>query len=144
MPADLFINQAAKKTNTAIAYHPESFTYSKAKTTYNDWIMQKRRHVSTAKYYKSFDKVQLSIFFASQLLFFLVPIVLLAFQFQWLIVLILIVFRYTIAWLSLGYSASKLNEKDVMYWYPILEVVLIFTQLNVSFKNTQSKPITWK
>jgi glycosyltransferase involved in cell wall biosynthesis len=141
---DLFINEAAKKENITIAYNPESFTYSKAKTSYSDWIMQKRRHISTAKYYKSFDKMQLSTFFTSQLLFFILPIILLAFQFQWMIVLILIVFRYIMAWITLGYASSKLNEKDLIYWYPILEIILIFTQLNVAFKNMQSKPITWK
>ena len=39
----------------------------KGKKTFGDWIMQKRRHVSTAKYYKFFDKTQLGIFYFSQL-----------------------------------------------------------------------------
>ncbi|WP_394759567.1 glycosyltransferase [Flavobacterium sp.] len=141
---DLFINEAATKQNTAIAYNPESFTYSDAKTSYKSWIMQKRRHVSTANHYKSFDKIQLVLFYISQLLFFIVPTVLLSFQFQWIIVISLIVLRYIISWISLGYSAGKLNEKDVMYWFPILEIILIFTQLNVFIRNIFSKPITWK
>ena len=106
--------------------------------------MQKRRHVSTAKYYKSFDKTQLGIFYFSQLLFFLISIVLLIFQFQWIIVTSIIIFRYIVVWISLGYSATKLKEKDVIYWFPILEIILIFTQLNVFIKNIFSKPVTWK
>ena len=141
---DLFINEAATKHNTSIAYNPESFTYSHPKTSYKEWFMQKRRHVSTAKHYKSFDRGQLGTFYISQLLFLLLPIALLSFQFQWIIVLSLIGFRYLIAWLSLGFSAGKLKEKDVMYWFPILEIMLIFTQLNVFFKNIFSKPVHWK
>jgi len=53
---DLFINQIAKSKNTAICYSPESFTYSQPKTTFKAWFTQKRRHVSTARFYKSFDK----------------------------------------------------------------------------------------
>jgi len=141
---DLFINEAATKEKTATVCSPESFTYSKAKTSFKEWFMQKRRHVSTAKHYKAFDRAQLGLFFISQLLFLLLPIVLLAFQFQWIIVLSIIVFRYLIAWISLGFSAGKLKEKDVMYWFPILEIILIFTQLNVFFRNIFSKPVTWK
>ena len=141
---DLFINQAATGKNTAICYSPESFTYSAPKTKYKDWFNQKRRHVSTAKHYKLFDKTQLAMFFFSQLMFLVLAIVLLAFQFQWIIVLSVVGFRYLFAWLALGFSAGKLKEKDVMYWYPIIEIVLIFTQLNVFFTNIFSKPVYWK
>ncbi|MFK5880084.1 MAG: glycosyltransferase, partial [Flavobacteriaceae bacterium] len=41
---DLFVNQNATKENCAISLHPESFTISEPKTTFKDWINQKRRH----------------------------------------------------------------------------------------------------
>ncbi len=141
---DLFINQASNSKNTTISYTPESFTYSRPKKTFNDWFTQKRRHVATAKHYKSFDKVQLVLFFSSQLLFIIVPIILLAFQFQWIVVVSLIGFRYLFAWIVVGYAAEKLKEKDVMYWFPIIEFILIFTQINIYFTNIFSKPPTWK
>lgn len=141
---DLFINQAANARNTAIAFMPESFTYSKPKTTYKDWITQKRRHIATANYYKKFDKFQLGVFYCSQLLFILLAIILLAFQFQWIIVLSLFCLRYIISWTVIGFSAGKLKEKDVVYWYPVIELVLIFTQINIFITNTFSKPVHWK
>jgi glycosyltransferase involved in cell wall biosynthesis len=141
---DLFVNQAATARNTTIAFMPESFTYSKPKTTYKDWIIQKRRHIATANYYKKFDKFQLGVFYCSQLLFILLAIVLLAFQFQWMIVLGLFCVRYIIAWTVIGFSAGKLKEKDVVYWYPAIELVLIFTQINIFITNTFSKPVHWK
>jgi len=141
---DLFINQIAKSKNTAICYSPESFTYSQPKTTFKAWFTQKRRHVSTARFYKSFDKIQLGLFYVSQLLFLILAIVLLAFQYQWIIVLSLVGFRYLFTWIILGFSSGKLKEKDVMYWFPIIEIVLIFTQLNVFITNLFSKPVYWK
>jgi glycosyltransferase involved in cell wall biosynthesis len=141
---DLFINQAAKSANTAVSYSSESFTYSESKTSFKDWFIQKRRHVTTAKHYKAFDKMQLGLFFISQLLFLIVPVILLAFQFQWILVLSLIGFRYLFTWIVLGFAAGKLKEKDVMYWYPFIEIILIFTQINVFFTNIFSKPAHWK
>jgi glycosyltransferase involved in cell wall biosynthesis len=141
---DLFINQAANGNNTTICFAQDSFTYSKPKTTFKEWFTQKRRHVSTAGHYKFFDKLQLGIFFISQFFFFILAIILLAFQYQWIIVASLIGFRYLFTWLTLGFAAGKLKEKDVMYWYPFIEIVLIFTQLNVFISNTFSKPVHWK
>lgn len=141
---DLFINQAASGINTTICYNQESFTYSKPKTTFKEWFTQKRRHVATAGHYKSFDKIQLALFYISQLLFLILPIYLLSFQYQWIIVCSLIGFRYLFTWLILGFSAGKLKEKDIMYWFPIIEIILIFTQLNVFIVNLFSKPVHWK
>ena len=141
---DLFINQAAKGKNTTVCFSPESFTYSQPKTSFKDWFAQKRRHVSTAALYKTFDRMQLGAFYLSQLLFLLLPIVLLAFQYQWIIVVSLIGFRYLFAWITLGFAAGKLKEKDVMYWFPVIEITLIFTQMNIFLTNIFSKPVHWK
>ncbi len=141
---DLFINQAANGENTAICTTPESFTYSEAKKTFKSWFAQKRRHVSTAQYYKTFDKTQLVMFYATQLLFPLLAAVLLILQFQWIYVAAIIGFRYLVAWLVMGFSAEKLKEKDTIYFYPIIEIALILVQLNVALSNIFSKPVHWK
>ena len=141
---DLFINQAGTSKNTTICFSPESFTYSEPKKTFKDWFAQKRRHVSTATFYKPFDRMQLGIFYISQLFFVILAIVLLAFLHQWIIVLSVIGFRYLFTWLTLGFASGKLKEKDVMYWFPIIEMVVIFTQLNIFMTNIFSKPVHWK
>ena len=141
---DLFINQAANRKNTTVCYTEDSCTYSEPKIAYSEWFSQKRRQLSTAKFYKPFDKIQLGLFFITQLLTLVLPIILLSFQFQWIIVASLVAFRYLFAWISLGFGAGKLNEKDVMFWFPIIEIVLIFTQLNIFITNLFSKPTHWK
>ena len=141
---DLFVNEASTDTNTAICYSPESFTISKPKTSFKSWINQKRRHVATAKFYKSFDKLQLATFYLSQILFIVLSVILIISNFQWITVLSLIGFRYLFSWITLGFSAAKLQEKDVMYWFPVIEIVLIFTQLYLFVINIFSKPVHWK
>ncbi|WP_366187067.1 glycosyltransferase [Flavobacterium ovatum] len=141
---DLFINEAASSKNTTIAYTPESFTYSKPKSTYKEWIVQKRRHLSTANHYKTLDKLQLGTFYCSQILFFTLAILLLSLQFQWIIVLSLIVIRYLGTWTVVGFSAGKLKENDIKYWFPIVELFLILSQMNIFIANLFSKPVHWK
>lgn len=141
---DLFINQAATRENTTICFSKDSFTYSMPKSSFSAWFTQKRRHVSTATYYKLFDRIQLAVFFLSQLLFFFLSTILLISQFEWLFVVGIIVVRYAFSWTSLGFAANKLNEQDTIYWFPIMEIALLFTHLNVFFINLFSKPVHWK
>src|SRR5690606_41297010 len=58
----LFINEAATNKNTTICFDSESFTYSKAKTTYKDWLKLKQNRRTVISYFKGFDKFQLSLF----------------------------------------------------------------------------------
>ena len=77
---DLFINQVATKKNTAICvYLKESFTASIPKKSFKSWILQKRRHVSTASHYKPLHKFLLSsILLVPNYLFWILGIVLIA------------------------------------------------------------------
>ncbi|RYD75736.1 MAG: glycosyltransferase, partial [Sphingobacteriales bacterium] len=137
----LFLNQAATKKNTAICFTPESFTVCEPATSFKEWFGKKRKDVFTASFFRTADKFQLRLFYFSQLAFLLLWISLLALQFNWMLIVPIIVLRYIISWITLGYSAAKLGEKDVMYWYPVIEIILIFTQLNVFFTNLFSKPV---
>ena len=141
---DLFINQAANAQNTTINFNSESFTYSEAKKTFRDWFKQKRRHISTSKYYKTFDKLQLATNFVSQFFFLTLAIVLLAFQYNWILVTGILGFRYIFNWIIIGYGCSKLKEKDIIFGYPLFELLLMITQINVFITNLFSKPVHWK
>ncbi|MFN4197812.1 MAG: glycosyltransferase [Flavobacterium sp.] len=141
---DLFINEAAHAENTTYSVSPQSFTTSKPKTSFKDWFTQKRRHVSTAKHYKGFDRFQLGLFYLTQLSFYLLAILLLILQFQWVWVASIIGFRFLFAWLVMGKAANKLKETDVIYFYPVIELILIGVQLNVFITNIFSKPVHWK
>lgn len=141
---DLFINQIATKENTAICVNPYSFTESNPKTTFKDWFKQKRRHVSTAKFYKLKHKILLASIYISNLLFWLLGIFLILFLFHWPLVLGLILFRIIIQYTIIGISGKKLNENDLLIYTPILEVFLISFQLAIFINNLFSKTNHWK
>ncbi len=67
---DLFVNQIATKNNVAIEVSPHSHTFSAPKYSFSAWLQQKRRHMTTGKYYKSKHKRLLGTFSLTQFLFY--------------------------------------------------------------------------
>lgn len=141
---DLFINQVANKKNTAICFSKNGFTESIPKTTFKNWFKQKRRHVSTAKYYKLKHKILLALIYSSQLLFWVLAIYLFTTTYHWQIVLALVLFRIIIQYIIFRKSSEKLKEKDLLVLLPFLEVFLIIIQLTIFINNLISKPNYWK
>ncbi len=141
---DLFVNQIATKKNTTICYSKQSFVQSQPKLKFRSWIRQKRRHISTASFYRTKHKVMLGLFYISQILFYVLGILLLLFLFQWETVLLLILLRYIMQYFILYSAAKKLDEKDLLLYLPILECSLIIVQFSIFIHNFISKPKHWK
>lgn len=141
---DLFVNEIASRSNTALCTSDIGFTESVPKSTYSEWILQKRRHASTAKYYKTKHKFTLALFYISQLSFLILAILLISTLQFWKIVVGLIAFRYIILFISLTMAANKLKEKDLIAYFPLLELFLIISQFSIFIKNLTSKPNHWK
>jgi hypothetical protein len=76
---DLFVNQTATKTNTAIEIDPDSFTVSEPMTTMNSWLRQKRRHLTAGFFYRPWHKFLIALEVVSRELFYVTAIVLLSF-----------------------------------------------------------------
>ncbi|RLD29816.1 MAG: glycosyl transferase family 2 [Bacteroidetes bacterium] len=141
---DLFINQVANSKNTSICFAKNSLTESLPETSFKDWLKQKKRHVSTSKYYELKHKFMLGLFYISQLLFWVLSIILLSFQFRWEIVIALILLRIILQYISVGFSAKKLKELDTIVLLPIFDLFLIFSQFFIFISNLTTKPSNWK
>lgn len=141
---DLFVNQIATLSNTTICFSKDSFTESIPKATFKSWFKQKRRHVSTAKHYKTKHKVLLALLYISNILFWLFALILFISLFNWQIVLGLFIFRIILQYIILGFSSKKLSETDLLVFLPFLEIFLIITQLTIFINNLISKPNHWK
>jgi len=144
---DLFINQVATKKNTAICYSPTSFTVSTPKASFSAWFNQKRRHITTANYYSPLHKILLGTYYFSQVLFWLLAIILLFRSLHKPIIIwsVIIAFflRLLLQYIVIGRAAKKLNERDLIVFIPILDFYLVFIQLMLFINNTIRKPKTW-
>lgn len=140
---DLFVNEAATAKNVAICIEPEAFTYSLPKRTRKNWLLQKKRHYSTAKLYKPKHRFLLGIYYLFNLLFWLLlPVIL--FTSFWKFGLVIILLRILIQYVIIGKAAEKLKEQDLIPLIPFYELFLLFTQLSIFISNSGEKNSRWK
>jgi glycosyltransferase involved in cell wall biosynthesis len=140
---DLFINISATKNNTKINISPEAFTLSDSPSNWNQWIKQKRRHYSTAKYYKPLHKFLLGLYSLSHFLFFPILITAIAFyNWQWSLLVFFI--RFIIQIIILYPSMKKLNEKDLFPFFLLLDLWMFFYYFIFSITLILKPRTSWK
>lgn len=125
---DLFINKVASKHNTAIVINPNAFTISQPKKTFTDWMKQKYRHYTTAKFYKPQHKFLLGLYSASFMLFYPLLAVSIIF-FNWWMALSVYGIRLLLQTVVYVKIMKKLNEKDLMPWFWLLDLWMFFYQI---------------
>lgn len=125
---DLFINKVATKYNTAIVIDKEAHTLSEAKKTFGDWMKQKNRHYTTAKYYKPKFKFLLGLYNASFFLMYPLFIFCLLFCVWWWA---LIPFGARLLVQAIVYTKTmkKLNEQDLAPWFWLLDIWMFIYQI---------------
>ncbi len=65
---DLFVSETAVASNTVVENHPESYTFSDPKESWREWFSQKRRHLTTGKFYQQPVKRILGLEYSSRIL----------------------------------------------------------------------------
>lgn len=137
---DLFVNSNSGKMNTRVEFRKEFHTRSLPAMTFNNWFLQKKRHMTTAPYYKSRDKFLLLLEPASRVIFYAAFVVLLSFIFLWPVVLALFGLRLIIQILVLTMSQKKLNEKGLLAFSLIFDIFSPIIYGAVLLSNTIRRP----
>ena len=141
---DLFINAAATGGNTTIEIDPDSHTFSTAKSGLPQWLFQKKRHYTTAKFYRPKFKFLLSLHYLTKFLSYLLLPILLLWNYNLYWVLGAFVFYYLNHMLLLQLCANKLKEKDLVWFSPLMEVILLVLSPLIYFTNILARPDRWK
>jgi poly-beta-1,6-N-acetyl-D-glucosamine synthase len=141
---DLFVNQNANKTNTAIEIHPEAQVWSEPKMTFSAYFKQKIRHQGAGKVYRKEHKTMLSLQAGSAILFYLMIILLIIMQAQWWFLLALYIVRL-ISQIMVYYPVfKKLNSTDLLVWLPAFDFIYYFYILTLGIVGLFKKNIEWK
>jgi len=141
---DLFINQIATAKNTSAAILPSEQTISEPKKTWQTWFTQKRRHFSTAPYYKAQHRRMLMLWPLSFLAMWAAFTVSIFFHKLLLIVGSLLLVRYIVQVAILHKISKRLSQsKDVVWLAPFLEIHLNVLNLGLYFSNLMRKPQKW-
>ncbi|MGN6532376.1 MAG: glycosyltransferase [Ginsengibacter sp.] len=140
---DLFINNAATKRNTDIVIDKDAFTLSEPAKTWKQWILQKKRHYTTSKYYKPVHKFLLGLYAFSLLLFYPLFIVSL-FIFNWKLTLIAFAIRFVVQAFIIFKTTKQLDEKDLFPWFVFFDVWMFFYYLIFSVSLFKKPAKKWK
>jgi poly-beta-1,6-N-acetyl-D-glucosamine synthase len=143
---DLFVNSNAGKLNTRTEYGPETHTRSLPCTTFSEWAMQKKRHLTTAPYYKLRDKLLLIAEPITRTLFYISFIILLSFLFLWPWVLAIFLVRLIVLTTAIALTAKKLNEPSITGFSIIFDIFSPLINGTMLLINTFKRPgkYQWK
>lgn len=126
---DLFINQIANSDNTTICIDPKAFTYSEPKKTEEDWHYQKKRHLSTGKYYKGRHKLLLGLYAFSHFAVWASFIACIVFPAMIMYTCILFVFRWLVQWYIFQRSFGLLKQKELINYIWVFDIWLLYYNL---------------
>jgi hypothetical protein len=141
---DLFINQAASRTNTRICIQPGSFTYSEPAGTIKRWINQKRRHFTASKNYKSKFKVLLSLFGVSQLLFYLLFFALVILKIYPFVALGFLLARLLTLFIVHKKILSHFRDDQLLLFSLVWELFHLLILQIIALISMLRKPVEWK
>ncbi len=141
---DLFINKVAHGHNTRIEIEEASHMPSRAKSSFVSWFRQKRRHLSTGQYYSPRFKFLLGLYAMSQLLFYFLFVLLISLSYAWIIVLAAFALRLITQLIVLKKSADRLNEKDLLLFSPLFELIIILLNIFNAIASFFVKQHKWK
>jgi cellulose synthase/poly-beta-1,6-N-acetylglucosamine synthase-like glycosyltransferase len=143
---DLFVNTNASRANTAVEFCHEAHTRSIPAATTGEWVKQKHRHLTTAKYYRLRDRFLLILEPFSRILFYALFIILVSSLYLWPFVLGIFGIRMIAQIIVFELMRRKLNEKGVLFISVFFDIFspLINTALYIgTFRVSESKA-KWK
>lgn len=119
---DLFVNNNANRSNTAIEFNAGAHTRSVPSSGFMEWAIQKKRHLTTAPYYRLRDKIILSIEPLTRILFYTAAIVLLSYRIDWIWISAGLVIRFMVQVTVYNLIQKKLNEPGLLPYLLIFDI----------------------
>ena len=142
---DLFINQTASGTNTAVEYRPGSFTVSDPMPDMKSWLRQKRRHLTTGLHYKRKHRFLIGLELVAREYFFVSIIVLLA---MWKLpgyLIVMLLFRWIMHLWITKLTMRRFQEKGILFFSLFYDLFMpaISGYLILKTKLKKNKQFNW-
>lgn len=119
---DLFVQEAANKSNLAIQIDPQSYCFSEAKNNWTDWIYQKSRHYTTAPKYSFIKKLLLAIYPISLISTWICFVSLMVIAKHICLCILFMSTFYAVKWWIQGRCLLKLKEKRFAVFFPLWDL----------------------
>jgi hypothetical protein len=143
---DLFVNSNASRSCTAIDFRPEAHTRSQPSSGLTEWLIQKKRHLTTAPYYKLRDRIILSIEPLTRILFYSATIILLSFRFNWIWISAGFGIRLVVQFMVYHLTQKRINEPGLLPFLILFDIIspLINGVLFISNTGRKSDKNRWR
>jgi len=143
---DLFVNSNAGRKNCVVEFRKEAQTISLPCTTFTQWVKQKKRHFTTAPYYKLKHKLILFSEPASRLLFYLSCILLLSNLYLWPYVTAVYSLRLVVQAAVFIMVQKRLNEPGIAGFSLLFDIFspVINSLIYISNKRRRGNGDKWK
>jgi len=128
---DLLVNAVANKRNTAVCIDKDGFTVSGPKLTWDEWLFQKRRHVTTAKHYKLGHRVLLFLYQFAHVLFYVSLLLLLLYSRDYALIGGVFGARLLLTSVVNYFAMKKLSSADLWIWSPLFDLLFPFYYMAV-------------
>jgi poly-beta-1,6-N-acetyl-D-glucosamine synthase len=143
---DLFVNSVASKTNTRVELREGSQTRSVPSSSFTDFMKQKQRHFTTAKYYKTRHKIILFLEPLTRILFYSMFTALISAMYLWIVTIAILGLRLIVQIIVLSLVKKRFSEKRLLFptlifdiFSPLINCILYFGSFRIRRERS-----TWK
>lgn len=141
---DLFVAEVASQSNTALVVDPVAHTLSAAEKTWKNYFDQKRRHFTTAAYYRLSTKILLALWPLSLFILWALALYLMIMHNALWIGLTVLLLRHVTHLATFRVSLKRIGQHDLLPWAPLLESTLWLIHPLLYLWNQLSAPKKWK
>lgn len=142
---DLFVNKVATNKNTRVVCNRDSLTWSSPKSTWREWMLQKRRHLSVSPLYRVSSKLRIGMEpLMRAVLYGLLIVCLMCGSWCAYLALGVWLLRYLVQWIIFSVATWRLGLKHFGAEMVIYDIVLpIITLYILIAKKLRRVPIYW-
>ena len=142
---DLLVNRAATKRNVAVSCNKNAHTRAIPQKTFKEWIWQKRRQITSRKYYRNSQLFGLILEPFSRVLMWASFCLLMIFCPFWEYVLMAFLLRMILFIFIIGAATKKMNEPRILKHAVVFDLVMPFVYFYMYLLNgVSSKHNKWK
>jgi glycosyltransferase involved in cell wall biosynthesis len=143
---DLFVNETSNGRNTAVCFHEDAQMISEPKHSFADWYIQKKRHLSIGKRYKTRDKMLLGLYSITHILsWILVPVLLFLPQKVQILIGGIFIIRLLLFWVFGAIASHKLGKVITWFSLPMFDLLLTVYYICLGWFSVLSrKKIKWR
>lgn len=142
---DLFVNQNANRANTAVTLREGAGVVCDGSHTLGEWRLKRLHRRSTRRYYSLKDKLQLSVYPLSQLLFILALVLLFVggiCPWQLLVGVIAVKIIWQIVCCML--LTKRFQIKTLHFLSPFFEIYFLISDTIIALSSLRKKNVQWR